>query len=86
MFPMSQRVVSGEAIKAIREAKRLSLRDLAEVTGVSAAHLCRIENGDRTPTDTQARQIAKALGVPLAAIAFSTRVVVIAAAPEEDAA
>jgi transcriptional regulator with XRE-family HTH domain len=81
---MTQRVVSGAAIKAIREAHGLSVRDLATDAGLDAAQLSRFENGKRTPSEDQAQKIADALRVPLAAISFATRVVVIQQA--EDAA
>lgn len=90
---MTQRVVSGAAIKAIREAHGLSVRDLAAriltpdgAPAIDIAQLSRFETGKRTPSDAQARLIATGLGVPLSAISFATRVVIVAAIPESDAA
>jgi transcriptional regulator with XRE-family HTH domain len=74
---MTQRVVSGAAIKALREAHHLSVRDLATDAGLDAAQLSRFETGKRVPSPEQAQKIADALRVPLGAIAFSARVVVI---------
>jgi transcriptional regulator with XRE-family HTH domain len=85
------RCVSGPAIKAIREALGLSLRDLEtriQQAGETMDHaqLQRFEKSQRTPSDIQARAIADALGVPLSAISFATRVVIVAAVPDQDAA
>jgi transcriptional regulator with XRE-family HTH domain len=83
---MTQRVVSGAAIKAIREAHGLSVRDLAARIGLDVAQLHRFETEKRTPSDAQARLIADGLGVPLKAIAFATRVVIVSAVSDSDAA
>lgn len=83
---MNQRVVSGAAVKAIREAKGLSLRDIADATGVHHSFIDRIEKGQRHPNEAQAAGIARALGVPIPAISFATRVVIVSLAPETDAA
>src|SRR5437762_5914597 len=40
----------GPRVKALREAMGLSLRDLAERTGVSAPMLSQVERGDTSPT------------------------------------
>jgi transcriptional regulator with XRE-family HTH domain len=54
----------GEYIKKIREDKNLSLNQLALYSGVSAAHLSRIERGLREPSPEILRKIATALKVP----------------------
>lgn len=53
----------GEYIKKIREEKNLSLNQLALYSGVSAAHLSRIERGLREPSPEVLRKIAAALKV-----------------------
>ena len=53
----------GEYIKKIREEKNLSLNQLALYSGVSAAHLSRIERGLREPSPEILRKIAAALKV-----------------------
>jgi transcriptional regulator with XRE-family HTH domain len=83
---MTQRVVSGAAVQAIRKAHGLSVRDLAESIGLDAASLSRFETGKRIPSDVQAQAIADGLKVPLAAISFATRVVIVSAVPDSDAA
>ena len=41
---------SARAFKALREAMDLSLRDLAERSGVSAPMLSQVERGETSPT------------------------------------
>ena len=60
----------GARVKALREASGLSLRDLAERSGVSAPMLSQVERGETSPTLTVAARIAAGLGpAPLAAAA-----------------
>lgn len=42
----------GVAVNLKREMETLSLRDLAEKTGISASTLSRIENGEKPDIDT----------------------------------
>jgi transcriptional regulator with XRE-family HTH domain len=59
----------GSAIKAIREAQKLSLRALSEITGLDRGYLSRVERGlIQRPDEVRVRAIAEALGVPVAAI------------------
>ena len=51
----------GERVKALREATGLSLRDLAERSGVSAPMLSQVERGETSPTLTVAARIAAGL-------------------------
>jgi len=53
----------GETIKQLRASVPLTLKLLAENSGVSSAHLCRIEKGERFPSARILRKIAKPLGV-----------------------
>jgi transcriptional regulator with XRE-family HTH domain len=55
----------GPRVKALREAMGLSLRDLAERTGVSAPMLSQVERGDTSPTLTVAGRIASGLELTL---------------------
>lgn len=53
----------GEKLEAIRKAKRISLTELSEKSGVQMATLSRIENKKMVGTLESHMQIAKALGV-----------------------
>jgi len=59
---------NGAAIKAIREAQRSSLRNLAERARISHSYLAQIERGERSARHRIVHQIAQALGVPITAI------------------
>ncbi|MGA9315814.1 MAG: helix-turn-helix transcriptional regulator, partial [Solirubrobacteraceae bacterium] len=53
--------VIGARVRALREASSLSLRDLAERSGVSAPMLSQVERGETSPTLTVAVRIAAGL-------------------------
>src|SRR5437764_3224513 len=55
----------GPRIKALREAMDLSLRDLAERSGVSAPMLSQVERGETSPTLQVATRIAAGLELRL---------------------
>lgn len=55
----------GLRIRALREAMGLSLRDLAERSGVSAPLLSQVERGETSPTLTSAAKIASGLELTL---------------------
>lgn len=55
----------GLRIRALREAMDLSLRDLAERTGVSAPMLSQVERGETSPTLNVATRIAAGLDLTL---------------------
>ncbi|MFZ1153686.1 MAG: XRE family transcriptional regulator [Solirubrobacteraceae bacterium] len=57
--------VIGARVKALREASSLSLRDLAERSGVSAPMLSQVERGETSPTLTVAARIASGLELRL---------------------
>ena len=57
--------VIGARVKALREASSLSLRDLAERSGVSAPMLSQVERGETSPTLTVAARIAAGLELSL---------------------
>src|SRR6478752_1788200 len=55
----------GPRVRALREAMDLSLRDLAERSGVSAPMLSQVERGETSPTLQIARRIAAGLELRL---------------------
>jgi XRE family transcriptional regulator, regulator of sulfur utilization len=57
--------VVGSRIRALREAMDLSLRDLAERSGVSAPMLSQVERGTTSPTLAIAARIAAGLDLSL---------------------
>jgi transcriptional regulator with XRE-family HTH domain len=57
--------VIGARIKVLREASSLSLRDLAERSGVSAPMLSQVERGETSPTLRVAARIASGLDLRL---------------------
>jgi transcriptional regulator with XRE-family HTH domain len=60
----ARRKALGEFIRAERRTRRLSLRRLSEVSGISNPYLSQIERGLRKPSADVLQQIARALGVP----------------------
>src|SRR3954466_10144423 len=55
----------GLRVRALREAMGLSLRDLAQRTGVSAPMLSQVERGETSPTLAVATRIAAGLELTL---------------------
>jgi len=55
----------GPRVRALREAMSLSLRDLAERSGVSAPMLSQVERGETSPTLASATKIAAGLELTL---------------------
>jgi transcriptional regulator with XRE-family HTH domain len=55
----------GQRVKALREGMGLSLRDLAERSGVSAPMLSQVERGETSPTLAVAGKIATGLELSL---------------------
>ena len=55
----------GPRVKALREGLDLSLRDLAERSGVSAPMLSQVERGETSPTLAVASRIAAGLELTL---------------------
>lgn len=58
-------MIIGKRIKELRKAKKMTLTDLAEKSGVQIATLSRIENLKMTGTLESHMNIAKALGIEL---------------------
>src|SRR4051812_17080003 len=55
----------GARVKSLREAMDLSLRDLADRSGVSAPMLSQVERGDTSPTLAVAQKMAAGLDLTL---------------------
>jgi len=55
-------------LREIRERKGLSLRDLAEASGVGLATLVRLEAGEYDPRLSTLRKLSKALRVSVPAL------------------
>jgi transcriptional regulator with XRE-family HTH domain len=54
----------GEHLRDLREARKLTLRDIEEMSGISNAYLSQVESGTRgTPTVPVLRRLAGALGM-----------------------
>src|SRR4051794_40726057 len=62
---IDQQIRIGPRVKALREAMDLSLRDLAERSGVSAPMLSQVERGETSPTLAIASRIAAGLELRL---------------------
>lgn len=57
-----------ERIKQIRQEKKISLQELADLSGVSKSMISKIEREEKNPTLQVATQIAEALGTTLSAL------------------
>jgi transcriptional regulator with XRE-family HTH domain len=55
----------GREIREQRKSIPLSLRQLSEMSGVSIAHLARVERGERVPSPSVINKIAKPLNFDL---------------------
>ncbi|MVO87893.1 helix-turn-helix domain-containing protein [Streptomyces sp. p1417] len=63
----------GQAIRAIREARGMSIRALQSETGLNRGYLSRLERGlVREPGEQQVRRVATALRVPVDVITEET--------------
>ena len=62
---METQIHIGPRVRALREAMDLSLRDLAERSGVSAPMLSQVERGETSPTLQIASRIAAGLELRL---------------------
>ena len=63
--PLSEKLDVGRRVRALRDAMSLSLRDLAERSGVSAQMLSQVERGETSPTLSVAARIASGLELTL---------------------
>lgn len=55
-------------LQALRRERRVTLSTLAEMTGMSAAHLSRLENGERQPSIATLLQLARVYGVSVSSL------------------
>src|SRR3989475_11729543 len=62
----------GRAVKRRREQQALSLRDVADQTGVSASTLSRIENGTGKPDADNIARLASWLDMPIERVMHHT--------------
>ncbi len=53
----------GAKVRRLREEKALTQAELAEMAGITAIHLGRLERGESYPRPRTRRRIAEALGV-----------------------
>jgi transcriptional regulator with XRE-family HTH domain len=58
----------GARLRELREAARLTQKELAAQSGVPQANIARWEQGTRTPLVVAIPPLAEALGVPVAAL------------------
>ena len=65
MATVTDQLSVGHRVRALREAMDLSLRDLAQRTGVSAPMLSQVERGETSPTLAVASRIAAGLELTL---------------------
>jgi transcriptional regulator with XRE-family HTH domain len=63
--PAEPQIQVGSRVRALREGMDLSLRDLAERSGVSAQMLSQVERGETSPTLAVAARIAAGLELTL---------------------
>lgn len=63
--PTSEATAIGERARALRDSMGLSLRELAERSGVSAPMLSQVERGETSPTLSVATKIAAGLELTL---------------------
>ena len=56
-------------IRQVRDAQRISQRELAKRAGVTPVYVCQLETGARrNPSLIVLRRLAKALGLPVSAL------------------
>ena len=70
---MTQRLVLGPAVRAIREALGIKGSVFCIRVGISHSYLVRIEKDGKQPSPEVARAIATELGVTLDAITYPVR-------------
>lgn len=64
-MPQNLETIVGQRIKGLRAEKGFSLRDLAEISGLSANTISLIENEKNSPTLSTLQCLAQALHVPI---------------------
>ncbi|WP_335970898.1 helix-turn-helix domain-containing protein [Streptomyces sp. CA2R106] len=64
---------NGAAIRALRTARKMSLRRMQALTGLDRGHLSRLERGLAGASDETILRCARVLDVPVAAITHEDR-------------
>ena len=65
-FEVAERLLDGEhPVKTLREYRKLTVRGLAEIAGISASYLSEIETDKKPGSFDAMARIARALDVPL---------------------
>jgi transcriptional regulator with XRE-family HTH domain len=64
---MNEKLLVGQRIRELRNERGLSLRALAELSGLSTNAISLIERGDNSPTVSSLHSLANALVVPITA-------------------
>ena len=62
----------GEAIKEMRTDRKLSQKELAEMSGISPNALCNIEKGYSFPSKDTIKAICFAMDIPVSWLLFSS--------------
>lgn len=62
----------GEKIKSIRKQKNMSLRELAQITGLSKTTLSDLENDAKNPSLETLQKVSKALEISIADLISET--------------
>ena len=58
-------------LREIRKAKKLTIQELSELSGVSMGYICHLERGSRqNPSRCVMEKISKVLGEPIIKIFF----------------
>src|ERR1700719_715927 len=60
----------GDRLRTIRIKRQLTLGNLNKLTGLSSAHLTRLENGKAEPSLEAVEKLARALGVSMHCILY----------------
>jgi len=76
---MQPRRIHGPAVKALRVAKKLRVTDVAIAAQITPGHLCNVEAGRKTLSDTKTALLAAALGEAIEAITYPLIVVTVPA-------
>src|SRR5712692_9463904 len=58
-------MIIGDRVRALRETKNLSQREVEKRTGLLRAYISRVENGHTVPAIETLEKLASALGCPL---------------------
>lgn len=65
---MERRGLNRHSLRSLREANKITVREMAVRVGISHSHLANIEAGRRVPSPGLHKDLADALGVDIDAI------------------